>query len=205
MNPVGIDAYNIVKAVLKTEKTHQLFHGLRSLDSQDLRITSNSLDLVVKPYIYNNYAPQGEKYERKCFNESISKDQNTLVFGPNLTDYLLGSSPVSRFHRPDAIKFFVEDDKWTVIELHEYKSSRRNHNLRKKLFGFKDATDFFRSNPAYLPELIRWTLSDIIVPPAEIIIPDNKDITVTFVYPNRAALESTVDLPFLVNYKKVRP
>lgn len=159
---------------------------------------------MVKPYVLEDETLQGEKYERKCFNDSISKDQSTLVFGPNLIDYLFGGPPLSRHHRPDAVKFLVEDDKWTLYELHEYKSSRRNHNLRRKLLGFKETLDFFRDNPAYLPELMKWTLSDIVVPPAEIIIPEDKEITVTFVYPNRAALESTVDLPFLVNYKKVR-
>lgn len=43
MNLVETDAYNVVKAVLKTDKSHLPFAGLGSLDSHDMRIVGNVL------------------------------------------------------------------------------------------------------------------------------------------------------------------
>ncbi len=172
------------------------------LPKDALVFIGNGVDLAL-PVINRNDLSHTSDYERKCFAQITSDNASLIVVGPNLVDYLLSAPLTAGKARPDAIVLQKGDpNRWTLTELYEFKTSTgKSHRTGKKLSGFETLLGVLRSHPYYLPQLLRQSIGEHLEIPAQIRVPDNRLISVTFMFPNTGVFQAPRS-PFDIRYRR---
>ncbi len=126
----------------------------------------------------------GIKYETDCFEMTLGRYPNQFVLGPHLIDHMFSRRGLSSEARPDAIILDVEPEQWTINRVVEYKSGN-GIKAGTKVNGFSRLFDFFRERPLALPIMLKHTIGKHVNVPSRIVVPDNSEISVTFVTPRK--------------------
>lgn len=169
------------------------------LSKEELQIHPNAIDLV------NPSNGTSIQYENHCFLYLQDKTPDSFVIGPHLVDYMMGKNPdLGGVVRPDALLMAIDGTQATLTGMAEFKSGNGNGydvKFDNKLKGFKKLLDIFRTNPGMLPEMLFYAVGEHFDSPAEIVVPPDEEIEITFLTPYRhGLLYHATAVPFPVTY-----
>lgn len=179
----------------------ELFEGLSQVEPiarEQLSFSGNGVELRQEFSPHLN--PLSATFENRCYDRILTKPGESIVLGPHLVDIIFKYGKVGFVTRPDAILFDTsETGKWVLKELFEFKFSERgkskNRGTGEKIAGFSNLLAILRQNPDYLPTLLVATLSGSIEIPKSIEIPDDSQITLTFIFSTRNRIRSSRSRP----------
>lgn len=125
-------------------------------------------------------------YENLCFKkitQGARKIGNSVILGPHLIDEVF-SKNFGYLCRPDAIKFLIDTGHWLLTDFYEFKSGKEINGLSRKLNGFSRLLNQIRNYPEYLLSLLVSSIPYLKkVTPAKLIIPPDRQTSVTFISP----------------------
>ncbi len=149
----------------------------------DFYIWGNGID------VRHRFAPPYAKpfdYEDACFARIATDRENQeyqRFIGPHLLDIALEAAFYGRV-RPDAMKFDVLDSSlWRLTGLFEFKSTMTEAQATRKIQGFSTLLSLMRERGDALPRKLKQALPAHEEFPEKIMIPDNREIKVTFMSP----------------------
>ncbi len=129
-------------------------------------------------------------YETRCFKRICDKlEPEQFAIGPHLVDYLLQDDDWNTRIRPDGLIFTHGHDHWTLSTIIEIRSGKLG--AHRKLRGFSELLQAFRTTPRFLPSLLQDTIGDMYQIPKNIYIPEDRDLHVIFAGPTDTQLPSS--------------
>lgn len=184
-----------------------------------LRLTGNSVDLLIDLSILNDIERYAKSYEEECFKRVIGElGPGEVAYGAHILNRAFNHSLSARhISIPDGLVGQLdggnpeEGSIVRITRITEARTGRINGNY--KLRGFKNLTAGVRENPEFFTSAIRAVLRGRggLLNPLILLAPDDGEIEVDFYCP-RVQLETDEDVrqmrleghPFKrVNYKTV--
>ncbi len=155
--------------------------NISPLPKEKLLAAANGIDLIDENIPEHPSRTAGAAYERHCFHAILGRPGITLILGPNLVNYYFDRKPTKTLSRPDAMEFNISESGLSLRNLYEFKSNIANKRVIHKLDGFSAFIDFLSANPAYLGQMIKKSLSNVITISDRLLIPAKDLINVHFV------------------------
>lgn len=134
-----------------------------------------------------NLGGDSYEYERACLYWLTARlkeeDPHIFAIGARLTEKLINDCRLSRLAKPDILVFRNGSSCWKLHQLVEVKSVRP-HGIENKLKGFSTLLKRLRRNPSLLVDsLARWSMTIPVKLPSKIVIPQDRQVGVTFISP----------------------
>lgn len=166
---------------LNSQDVALVLDSIKPLQKEEVLRIANGVDLKKDTFPNDPRNASGFLFEKQCFPLVVERTRESVVLGPNLVNYLFKRSPTSELVIPDAIKFDVTGDKWSLTHLFEFKGNKSGKHLTNKMNGFSELLDFFVSESEYLKKIIDKALSEVGPTPQEVSVPPKDNVHIQFV------------------------